>query len=91
MTNLNTIENVLPVVDGILENIKKYTGYTSSAGYFDNASFKEGGNVLTLFDHNDEVVECWYLDKQMDRGDLMTRGFLWYDLVSKVGINGREF
>jgi hypothetical protein len=82
VSNLNTIENVLPVVEEVLENVQKYTGYTHSFGYFEHASFDKGGkNKFTIFGHNGDALEIWYLNKPLDRSDLMTRTFLWYDVV----------
>ena len=51
MSNLNTIENVIPVVDFILNNIDFYTGYNPKCGYFDAARLDEH-KLFTLYDHD---------------------------------------
>lgn len=80
MSNLNTIENVIPVVDFILNNIDFYTGYNPKCGYFDAARLDEH-KLFTLYDHDGDYITIWDLNDAGDRADLMTRNFMWYDIV----------
>ena len=81
MSNLNTVENVIPVVDSILNNIDFYTGYNLKYGYFDAAKLDEH-KLFTLYDHDGDYITSWDLNDRADRSDLMTRNFIWYDIVS---------
>lgn len=80
--NLNTIENVIPLVDSILTNIDFYTGYNLKYGYFDAAKLDEH-KLFTLYGHNGDYITSWDLNDAADRADLMTRNFIWYDIVPK--------
>ena len=88
--SLNTIENVLPIVDDILYYSSLYTGYLFKYGYFDSAEL-DRSNTLILFDHNGMGVVSWELNKEADRSDLMTRSFMWYDIVPRAKLSKCEF
>jgi len=89
MNNLNTIENITLLVDTILANISIYTGYNLKYGYFDAAKLDEH-KQFTIYNHNGEWITCWDLNDATDRADLMTRNFMWYDVVpiEKLEDNG---
>ena len=90
MSNLNTIENITPLVDDILYYSSLYTGYTFKDGYFDSAEL-DRINTLILFDHNGMGVTSWDLNSATDRSDLMTRSFMWYDIVPRAKLSMCEF
>ena len=86
MSNLNTIENITPLVDDILYYSSLYTGYTFKDGYFDSAELDKS-NTLILFDHNGMGVVIWDLNDATARSDLMTRSFMWYDIVPRAKLS----
>ena len=90
MSNLNTIENITPLVDDILYYSSLYTGYTFKDGYFDSAELDKS-NTLILFDHNGMGVVIWNLNDATARSDLMTRSFMWYDIVPRAKLSKCEF
>lgn len=90
MSNLNTIENMTPLVDDILYYSSLYTGYTFKDGYFDSAELDKS-NTLILFDHNGMGVVIWDLNDATARSDLMTRSFMWYDIVPRAKLSKCEF
>lgn len=90
MSNLNTIENITPLVDDILYYSSLYTGYTFKDGYFDSAELDKS-NTLILFDHNGMGVVIWDLNDATARSDLMTRSFMWYDIVPRAKLSKCEF
>ena len=90
MSNLNTIENIKEVVDDILHYSSLYTGYLFKYGYFDEAELDKN-NTLILFDHNGMGVVSWDLNNATDRSDLMTRSFMWYDVVPRAKLSKCEF
>jgi len=90
MSNLNTIENITPLVDDILYYSSLYTGCLLKYGYFDSAEL-DRSNTLILFDHNGMGVTSWDLNNATDRSDLMTRSFMWYDIVPRAKLSKREF
>jgi len=75
------IEEAMPVVKCILENVEIYTGYNLKYGYFDSASFDDGRYKLKLYNHDGDYITSWDLNDAADRADLMTRNFIWYDIV----------
>ena len=90
MSNLNTTENIKEVVDDILHYSSLYTGYLFKYGYFDSAEL-DRSNTLILFDHNGMGVVSWNLNDATDRSDLMTRSFVWYDVVPRAKLSKCEF
>ena len=90
MSNLNTIENITPLVDDILYYSSLYTGYTFKDGYFDSPELDKS-NTLILFDHNGMGVVIWDLNDATARSDLMTRSFMWYDIVPRAKLSKCEF
>ena len=87
---MNTIENITPLVDDILYYSSLYTGYTFKDGYFDSAELDKS-NALILFDHNGMGVVIWDLNDATARSDLMTRSFMWYDIVPRAKLSKCEF
>ena len=83
MSNLNTLENITPLVDDILYYSSLYTGYTFKDGYFDSAELDKS-NTLILFDHNGMGVAIWDLNDAFRRSDLMARSFMWYVIVPRA-------
>lgn len=80
--NLNeVIEEAMPTVKHILGNVGVYTGYNSKYGYFYSASFDDGSYKLKIYNHNGVRITTWDLLDATDRADLMTRDFIWYDIV----------
>ena len=90
MSNLNTLENITPLVDDILYYSSLYTGYTFKDGYFDSAELDKS-NTLILFDHDGMGVVSWDLNDAFARSDLMTRSFMWYDIVPRAKLSKCEF
>ena len=90
MSNLNTTENIKEVVDDILHYSSLYTGYLFKYGYFDSAEL-DRSNTLILFDHNGDCITSWDLNDATARSDLMTRSFMWYDIVPRAKLSKCEF
>ena len=88
--SLNTIENIKEVVDDILHYSSLYTGYLFKYGYFDSAEL-DRSNTLILFDHNGDCITSWDLNDATARSDLMTRSFMWYDIVPRAKLSKCEF
>ena len=88
--NLNTIENITPVVDDILYYSTYYTGYTLRDGYFDEAELSRT-NVLSLTGHDGDAIAVWDLNDAYARSDLMTTNFMWYDVVPRAKLSKCEF
>ena len=87
---MNTLENITPLVDDILYYSSLYTGYLLKYGYFDIAEL-DRSNTLILFDHDGMGVVSWDLNNATDRGDLMARSFMWYDIVPRAKLSKCEF
>ena len=90
MSNLNTIENITPLVDEILYYSSLYTGYTFKDGYFDSSELDKS-NALILFDHDGMGVAIWDLNDAFARSDLAGRSFMWYDIVPRAKLSKCEF
>lgn len=88
--SLNTTENIRAVVDDILHYSSIYTGYLFKYGYFDEAQL-DRTNTLLIFDHNGVCITSWDLNDAADRSDLMTRSFMWYDVVPRAKLSRCEF
>ena len=87
---MSTTENITPLVDDILYYSSLYTGYTFKDGYFDSAELDKS-NTLILFDHDGMGVVIWDLNDATARSDLMTRSFMWYDIVPRAKLSKCEF
>ncbi len=87
---MNTLENITPLVDDILYYSSLYTGYTFKDGYFDSVELDKS-NTLILFDHDGMGVVSWNLNDATARSDLMTRSFMWYDIVPRAKLSKCEF
>jgi hypothetical protein len=87
---MNTLENITPLVDDILYYSSLYTGYTFKDGYFDSVELDKS-NTLILFDHDGMGAVSWNLNDEADRSDLMTRSFMWYDIVPRAKLSKCEF
>lgn len=90
MSNLNTTENIRAVVDDILHCSSIYTGYLFKYGYFDEVAL-DRNNTLTIFDHNGVRITSWDLNDEVDINDLMSRCFMWYDVVPRAKLSKCEF
>lgn len=85
--NLNkAIEEAIPIINCILGNVEIYTGYNLKYGYFDSAYFDDGSYKLKIYNHNGVRITTWDLLDAIDRADLMTRNFIWYDIVPRENV-----
>jgi len=88
--SLNTTENIRAVVDAILHYSNLYTGYLLKYGYFDSVEL-DRTNTLLISDHNGVCITSWDLNDEVDINDLMSRCFMWYDVVPRAKLSKCEF